>query len=138
MTTIVDADRFRSESSARGTGGSDGGDMEGVLPARCVESLLGEGCADANAIKATLLRLVAYADIPATKTGICEFIGGYHSAQGEDRSLDCWHDHRVPMVPIDNVLRRVAPAAASAILVSPSIRTRAGPEYGALALADTL
>jgi hypothetical protein len=90
MTTIVDADRFRARSSARGTGGNGGGDMDDVLRRLgVVESLvadtrenvstikpafahlatkadLNELKADVGAIKATLPHLATKADIHAT------------------------------------------------------------------------
>jgi hypothetical protein len=69
MASIVDADRFRTRLSARGAGGSDGGNMDDVLRRLgVVESLVAETREDVSAIKATLPHLATKAEINALRS----------------------------------------------------------------------
>jgi hypothetical protein len=71
MTNIVDADRFRTRSLARGAGGGDGGYMDDVLRRLgVVESLVAETREDVSAIKATLPHLATKAEVKDLKADI--------------------------------------------------------------------
>ncbi len=91
MENIVDADRFRTKASARGSGGNGGGYMDDVLrrlgvvesgvaglredvsaikSTYATKADLNELKADVNAIKATLPHLATKADINATEAEI--------------------------------------------------------------------
>jgi hypothetical protein len=71
MANIVDADRFRTRSAVRSTGGSDGGSMDDVLRRLgVVEALVAETREDVSAIKATLPHLATKADVAGTKADI--------------------------------------------------------------------
>jgi hypothetical protein len=73
MARIIETDRFRDKPAARGTGGSDGGNMDDVLRRLgVVESLVAETRVDVSAIKATLPHLATKADVVATKADINE------------------------------------------------------------------
>ena len=64
MTHIVDAARFRTRSSARGTGGSDAGNMDDVLPRPgIVESSVTDTREDVSAIKSAFAHLATKADV---------------------------------------------------------------------------
>jgi polyhydroxyalkanoate synthesis regulator phasin len=71
MTGIVDADRFRMRSSARSTGGDDGGNMDDFLPRLgIVESAIAETREDVSAIKAALPHLATKADMNELKADV--------------------------------------------------------------------
>ena len=77
MPNIVDADRFRERSLARGTGGGDGGYMDDVLRRfGVVEALVAETREDVSAMKATLPHLASKADISSLETRIIRWIVG--------------------------------------------------------------
>jgi hypothetical protein len=77
MTNIVDADRFRARSLARGAGGGNGGYMDDVLRRLgVVEALVAETREDVSAMKATLPHLASKADISSLETRIIRWIVG--------------------------------------------------------------
>ena len=66
MTHIVDAARFRTRSSARGTGGSDAGNMDDVLRRLgIVESSVTDTREDVNAMETRITRWIVGTTIAA-------------------------------------------------------------------------
>jgi hypothetical protein len=68
VADIIDADRFRTRSSARGTGGNGGGNMDDVLRRPgVVESLVAETREEVSAIKSAFAHIATKADLNEVK-----------------------------------------------------------------------
>jgi hypothetical protein len=71
MARIIDTDRFRDRSAARGGGGSGGGNMDDVLRRLgVVESLVAETREDMSAIKAAFAHLATKAEVNDLKADV--------------------------------------------------------------------